>query len=99
MAGGQVRFTAAQGADSALYFSSQAAAILSPQPASPVSLASGQSVSYTFQSSAAGIYRVISQAPEDPQPPGLDRGESGPALVVQPGRGMSFPGGEQPPGS
>jgi hypothetical protein len=98
VAGAEVTFAAAPGADSSLYFSQSAAAILTPSPSSPVSLPSGSSVSYTFEAPSGQAYGVIVQAPGDPAPTGLDFGPPGdpPVLVIQSGEGSSFPGPTQP---
>jgi plastocyanin len=72
--GGQVTFKAADGADSALYFSPATAAILSPKPGARVDLAAGKSVTYTFSSANAGSYGVIAEAPKDPAPTRFDFG-------------------------
>jgi hypothetical protein len=98
IAGAGVTFTADSGADSSLYFSQAAAAILTPPPSSPVSLASGASVTYTFEAPSGQAYGVIVQAPGDPAPTDFDFGPPAdpPMLVIQPGEGSSFPGPVQP---
>ena len=92
------RFTAGEGADSALYFSEPAAAILTPSPVSPVSLASGATVGYTFASASTGAYGVIVQAPDSPPPSEYDFGGAAdpPVLLIQAGEGTSFPGPTAP---
>ena len=94
----EITFTADSGADSSLYFSQAAAAVLTPSPSSPVSLASGASVTYTFGSPSGQAYGVIVQAPGDPAPTDFDFGPPAdpPLLVIQPGGGSSFPGPVQP---
>jgi hypothetical protein len=98
VSGDRVTFTANSGADSSLYFSQSAAAILSPSPDSPVSLPSGASVSFTFGSPSGQAYGVIVQAPEVSAPTDFDLGPPAepPMLVIQPGEGSSFPGPVQP---
>ena len=94
LSGNGITFTAADGADSALYFSPPAAAILTPSPVSPVSLASGATVEYAFASASAGAYGVIVRAPDSPPPSEYDFGGAAdpPVLVIQAGEGTSFPG-------
>ncbi len=98
VSGDGVTFTADSDADSSLYFSQAAAAVLTPSPSSPVSLASGASVTYTFGSPSGQAYGVIVQAPGDPAPTDFDFGPPAdpPLLVIQPGGGSSFPGPVQP---
>jgi hypothetical protein len=98
VSGDTVTLTADSDADSSLYFSQSAAAILTPSPESPVSLASGASVSYTFGSPSGLAYGVIVQAPEVSGPTNFDFGPPAdpPTLVIQPGEGSSFPGPVQP---
>jgi hypothetical protein len=98
VSGEEITFTADSGADSNLYFSQAAAAVLTPSPSSPVSLASGASVTYTFGSPSGQAYGVIVQAPGDPAPTDFDFGPPAdpPLLVIQPGGGSSFPGPVQP---
>jgi hypothetical protein len=98
VAGAGVTFTADSGADSILYFSQAAVAVLTPAPASPVSLSSGASVAYTFEEPSGQAYGVIVQAPGDPAPTGFDFGPPAdpPLLLIQPGEGSSFPGPVQP---
>jgi len=95
---GSVTFTADSGADSSLYFSQSAAAILTLPPASPVSLPSGASVSFTFGSPSGQAYGVIVQAPEVSAPTDFDFGPPAdpPTLVIQPGGGSSYPGPTEP---
>jgi hypothetical protein len=96
--GDEVTFTADPGADSSLYFSQAAAAILTPAPTSPVALASGSSITYTFEAPSGQTYGVVVQAPGDPAPADFDFGPPAdpPLLVIQPGEGSSFPGPVQP---
>jgi len=98
VSGDGVTFTAGPGADSSLYFSQAAASVLTPAPSSPVSLASGASVTYTFGSPSGQAYGVIVQTPGDPAPTDFDFGPPAdpPLLVIQPGEGSSFPGPTQP---
>ncbi len=98
IAGAEVTFTADFGADSSLYFSQAAAAILSPAPSSPVSLPSGASITFTFEAPSGQTYGVIVQAPAAPAPTEFDFGPPAdpPMLVVEPGGGASFPGPVQP---
>jgi hypothetical protein len=98
VAGAGVTFTADSSADSSLYFSQAAAAVLTPSPTSPVSLASGASVAYIFAAPSGQAYGVIVQAPGDPAPTDFDFGPPAdpPLLVIQPGEGSSFPGPVQP---
>jgi hypothetical protein len=97
-AGGEVTFTADSDADSSLYFSQSAAAILTPSPSSPASLPSNASVTYTFEEPTGQAYGVIVQAPGDPAPTDFDFGPPAdpPMLVIQSGEGSSFPGPTQP---
>jgi hypothetical protein len=99
--GAQVTFKAADGADSALYFSPATASILMPKPDARVDLSAGKSVTYTFSSSSAGVYGVITEAPQDPQPARFDFGSPSnpPTLVIRPGKGTDFPGPTNPPGN
>jgi len=89
-----VTFTVEHGANSALYFSPESASILSPKPGNPVHLSFGHALTYTFEVSAPGAYGVITQAPGDPAPELFNLGESAepPVLVIQPGKGLDFPG-------
>lgn len=98
---GQVTFKAADGADSALYFSPATAAILSPKPGARVDLAAGRSVTYTFSSSGAGVYGVITEAPKDARPAHFDFGSPSnpPVLVIRPGKGTDYPVPTNPPGN
>ncbi len=98
VSGDTVTFTADSGADSNLYFSQSAGAILTPSPGSPLSLASGASASYTFGAPSGQAYGVVVQAPEASAPSDFDFGPPAdpPVLVIQPGQGSSFPGPVQP---
>jgi hypothetical protein len=99
--GSQVTFKAADGADSALYFSPATAAILSPKPGTRVDLAAGKSVTYTISSAGAGSYGVIAEAPKDPAPTRFDFGAATnrPVLAIKAGKGTDFPvPGNQPGG-
>ena len=89
-----VTFTVEHGANSALYFSPETASILSPKPGNPMDLPFGHSLTYTFEGSAPGSYGVIIQAPGDPAPEQFNFGGSAnpPELVIQPGKGLDFPG-------
>jgi len=88
-----VTFSVDEGANSALYFSSETASILSPKPGARVELGFGQTLNYTFAVAASGTFGVITQAPEDPAPESFDFGEPAdpPVLVIQPGQGTAFP--------
>lgn len=98
--GGQVTFKAADGADSALYFSPATTAILSPKPGARVDLAAGKSVTYSFSSADSGSYGVIAEAPQDPPPTGFEFGAATnpPVLVIKAGKGTDFPGPSNSPG-
>lgn len=98
VSGGSVVFTADSGADSSLYFSQSCAEILTSPPDSPVSLPAGASVTYTFGTPSGHAYGVIVQAPEVSAPTDFDLGPPAepPMLVIQPGKGSSFPGPVQP---
>jgi hypothetical protein len=98
VSGDSVTFIADSGADSNLYFSQSTAEILVPPPDSPVSLAAGASVSFTFGIPHGQAYGVIVQAPGVSAPPDFDFGPPAepPTLVIQPGEGPSFPGPVQP---
>lgn len=97
--GAQITFKAAD-ADSALYFSSATAAILSPKPGSRVDVATGKSVTFTFSTSDPGVYGVIAEAPKDPAPTRFDFGAATnpPILVIKAGKGTDFPGPVNQPG-
>jgi len=99
--GAQVTFKAADGADSALYFSPATAAILSPKPGARVDLEADKSVIYTFSTSGPGVYGVIAEAPEDPAPTRFDFGSPSnpPVLVIRSGKGTDYPVPSNPPGS
>lgn len=99
--GAQVTFKAAEGVDSALYFSPQTAAILSPKPDARVDLTAGKSITYTFSSSSAGVYGVITEAPQDPRPAHFDFGSPSnpPVLMIRPGKGTDFPSPTNSPGN
>jgi hypothetical protein len=87
-AGSEFTFTAEKNADSALYFSPAAAAILSPSPAVRTELKAGHSVSFTFASTfPPGAYGVVVQAPTDHPPHSLSFGHPAtpPVLVIQSG--------------
>jgi hypothetical protein len=94
VSGNGITFTAVQGADSTLYFSPETAAILEPSPEARVSLPAGAAASYKFATVGPGVYGVIIQSPGDTSPAGFDFGGPAdpPALVIQPGSGVSFPG-------
>jgi hypothetical protein len=98
ISGDTVTFNAGPSADSVLYFSPSTAAILTPSPGAPISLASGAEMTYTFATPAGQAYGVIVQAPEAPAPSEFDFGPPAepPTLVIQPGEGSSFPGPTQP---
>lgn len=98
VSGDSVVFTADSGADSSLYFSQSCAEILTPAPASPVSLAAGASVTYTVGTPLGHAYGVIVQASVDSAPTEFDLGPPAepPTLVIQPGVGSSLPGPVQP---
>jgi len=97
VSGGSVSFTAGDGADSALYFSHATASILTPTPASPVSLAAGATVTYTFAIPGSAAYGVIVQSPQSEAPSSFDFAESTPpVLVIQVGGGLPFPGPVMP---
>ena len=94
-----VTFTVDEGADSAFYFSPEAASILSPKPAPRVNLSVGQSRTWTFLTPGSIAYGVIIQAPEDSAPIRYDFGkpEEPPLLVLQPGQGPVFTGPDNSP--
>lgn len=94
-AGGQVKFTAAPDADSALYFSPKAAANLSPSPSGPVNVSAGESVTFTFQREIAGT--VVAQAPGGAQPEVVESVEAQAVLTIHASSGMSFPVQSNPP--
>jgi hypothetical protein len=89
-----VTFTVEEGANSALYFSPETASILSPKPGTKVSVAFGQTLTYTFAAPTPGAYGVITQAPGDRAPERFDFGKPSdpPVLVIQPGQGVDFGG-------
>lgn len=62
-AGDTLTLSATEGADTMLYFSSDAVSVLNPRPRSPLSLTSGTTATFAFTTSAAGAYAIISQAP------------------------------------
>lgn len=57
--GDTVVFSVADRGSAALFFSPDAAAVLSPAPAGPVELAAGSKASFTFRSSQPGAYSVF----------------------------------------
>jgi hypothetical protein len=85
IAGDSVTFTAGNGDASALYFSPATISILKPTPATPVSLPSSGSVTYTFRTAATGAYGVILSSPEASAPDGYDFGNPAdpPVLMIQ----------------
>lgn len=95
-AGGQIRFTAAPEADSALYFSPKAAANLSPAPKGPVTLRDGESVTFTFLEQAAGT--VVVQALGNPHLDVVEATQTEAVLTIQASVGTPFPGPSNPPG-
>jgi|HubBroStandDraft_1064217.scaffolds.fasta_scaffold321228_1 hypothetical protein len=65
VAGDTVSFATSDGSAVLLFFSHDAASVLSPPPVNPVKLATGGSVVFTFASSAPGAYSVyFGQAPQ-----------------------------------
>lgn len=92
-AGGQIKFTAAPGADSALFFSPKAAANLSPAPNGPVTVSAGESVTFTFQEEIAGT--VVAQAPGNAQPQVVESVESEAILTIHASGGMGASFGAQ----
>jgi hypothetical protein len=97
VAGGSVTFAAGDGADSLLYFSSATVSILTPAPASPVSLAAGATVTYTFGAPGSAAYGVVVAPPETGAPSSFDfAAATPPALVIQAGGGLPFPGPTMP---
>ncbi len=95
-AGGQIRFTAASDADSALYFSPKTAANLSPAPINPVTVRAGESVTFTFQREGAGT--VVAQALGNPHPRVAEVTETDAVLQIHANSGVSFPVTTNPPG-
>src|ERR1700691_3125903 len=85
--GSQVTFKAADGADSALYFSPATAAILSSKRGTRAELAAGKSVPYSCSSAGGGSYGVIAEAPNDPAPTRFDFGAptNRPVLAIKAG--------------
>jgi hypothetical protein len=57
--GDSISFSTSGGAPVALFFSSAAAAVLSPAPSVPTPLAQGEKTEFTFTSSDAGAYSVF----------------------------------------
>jgi hypothetical protein len=94
-----VTFTVDEGADSALYFSSETASILSPTPGPRVDVSFGQSLTYTFSTPGSSAYGVITQAPGDSAPNRYNFGRPSdpPVLVIQPGEGAVFSGPDNTP--
>ena len=59
VAGDTVSFATNDGSAVLLYFSPDAASVLSPAPSSPYQLAAGGTAAFTFKSSASGAYSVF----------------------------------------
>lgn len=59
VSGDTVSFSTSDGSPVQLFFSPDAASVLSPAPANPCIMAAGQKVSFTFMSSAPGAYSVF----------------------------------------
>jgi hypothetical protein len=57
--GDSISFSTGDGVPVALFFSSAAAAVLSPVPSVPIMLAQGEKTEFTFTSSDAGAYSVF----------------------------------------
>jgi len=87
-----ITFSVEDGADSTLYFSPSATEIFSPTPDAQVGLATGQTLTYSFTSSAPGVYGVVALDPERPVPQSLNFGgpSDPPVLVLHAGRGLIF---------
>jgi hypothetical protein len=97
--GDSVTFTVNEGADSALYFPTQTAAILSPEPGARVDLVFGATLTYTFTSAECGAYGVVVQAPEVSAPTSFDFNipTDTPVFVIQPGLQIGFGGPSNTP--
>jgi hypothetical protein len=67
--GDSVSFSTSDGAPVALFFSSGAAAVLSPAPSLPTLLGSGEKAEFTFISSDAGAYSVYFERNAAEPPP------------------------------
>ena len=97
VSGDSVSFTAGGDADWLLYFSTATASILTPTPASPVSLAAGATVTYTFAKPGSAAYGLVVQSPDLGAPSSYDfAAATPPALVIQAGGGLPFPGPTMP---
>jgi hypothetical protein len=57
--GDTISFSTSDGSPIALFFSPGAVSVLSPTPAAPATLSSGQKAEFTFTSSAAGAYSAF----------------------------------------
>lgn len=67
-AGDTISFATSDGSAVLLFFSSDAASVLSPAPGSAFQLAAGATASFTFTSSAPGAYSVYFGASSDSAP-------------------------------
>ncbi len=67
--GDSISFSTSDGVPVALFFSSEAVALLSPAPSVPTLLASGQKAEFTFTSSDAGAYSVFFEKDASEPPP------------------------------
>ncbi len=63
VSGDTVSFSTSDGSPAFAFFSPDAIAALSPQPASPFAIAAGQKADFTFSSSAPGAYSVFFGVP------------------------------------
>lgn len=68
VAGDTVSFATSDGSAVLLFFSSDAASVLSPAPGNSFQLAAGATASFTFTSSASGAYSVYFGASGDSAP-------------------------------
>lgn len=94
--GEQVEFTNAGSGGTLLVLTPQTVAILSPTPASPVTIAGGASVTYTFLKPTGGSY-MAQVLPEGAQPRPIDKpGTPGTVLTILSSMDRSTPpvGGE-----
>jgi hypothetical protein len=67
--GDSISFSTSDGVPVALFFSSGAAAVLSPSPSLPTLLGSGEKAEFTFTSSDTGAYSVFFEKDAAEPPP------------------------------
>lgn len=94
VAGDTISFATSDGSAVLLFFSSDAASVLSPAPGSAFQLAAGATASFTFTSSAPGAYSVYFGATADSAPASFPTQVSANLLleISDSGGGSSFGG-------